>query len=110
MTVNCQCNMQYIPYKETVKQKAREYYYKNKERIQEQAKNKYKSLSPEDQKKGQDYNKEWFKKQPIERQQELKEKARQYHKNRYHNLMIAVKQSSIECKGLFAAHLNPTRC
>ena len=31
-----------------------------------------------------------FKKQPIEKQQELKEKARQYHKNRYHNLMVAV--------------------
>ena len=48
---DCQSNMQYIPYKEIVKQKAREYYYKNKERIQEQAKNKYKSLSPEEKKK-----------------------------------------------------------
>ena len=46
MTANCQRNMQYIPYKEIAKQKARKYYYKNKERIQEQAKNKYKSLSP----------------------------------------------------------------
>ena len=68
MTVNCQCNMQCIPYKEIVKQKAREYYYKNKERIQEQAKNKYKSLSPEEKKKRQEYNKEWFKKEPIARQ------------------------------------------
>ena len=34
MTTNCQCNMQYISYKEIAKQKAREYYYKNKERIQ----------------------------------------------------------------------------
>ena len=31
-----------------------------------------------------------FKKQPIEKQEELKEKARQYHKNRYRNLMVAV--------------------
>ena len=53
--------MQYIPYKEIVKQKVRGYYYKNKERIQEQAKNKYKSLSPEEKKKRQEYNKEWFK-------------------------------------------------
>ena len=51
MTANCQRNMQYIPYKEIAKQKARKYYYKNKERIQEQAKNKYKSLSPEEKKK-----------------------------------------------------------
>ena len=34
MTTNCQCDMQYIPYKEIAKQKAREY-YENKERIQE---------------------------------------------------------------------------
>ena len=66
MVVNCQGNMQYIPHKEIVKQKARKYYYKNKERIQEQGKSKYKSLSPEEKKKRQEYNKEWFKKQPIE--------------------------------------------
>ena len=35
MTSDCQCNIQYIPYKETVKQKALEYYYKNKEKIKE---------------------------------------------------------------------------
>ena len=34
MVVNCQSKMQYIPFKEIVKQKEREYYYKNKERIQ----------------------------------------------------------------------------
>ena len=43
MTSNCQCNVQYIPYKEIVKQKALEYYHKNKERIKERAKNKYNS-------------------------------------------------------------------
>ena len=35
MTSNCQCNVQYIPYKEIVKQKALEYYHKNKEKIKE---------------------------------------------------------------------------
>ena len=54
--------MQYIPYKEIVKQKGREYYYKNKKRIQEQGKSKYKSLSPKEKKKRQEYNREWFKK------------------------------------------------
>ena len=79
MASNRQCNVQYIPCKDIVKQKALEYYHKNKEKIKERAKNNYNSK-----------NEEWFKKQPIERQQELKEKAKQYHKNRYHNLMIAV--------------------
>ena len=73
MTANCQCNMQYIPYKEIVKEKAREYYHKNKERIQEREENKYNSLSLAEKKKRQEYNKEWFRKQPIEKQQELKE-------------------------------------
>ena len=91
MTSNCQCNMQYIPYKEIVKQKAREYYRKNKGRIEERARNKYNSLSLEVKKKREEYNDKWFKKQPIEKQRELKEKARQYHRNRYHNLMITLK-------------------
>ena len=58
MTSNCECNKQYIPYKEIVKQKAREYYHKNKERIKERAKNKYNSLTPEEKKKRQEYKKE----------------------------------------------------
>ena len=61
MMSDCQSNMQYIPYKEIVKQKAREYYYKNKERIQEQAKNKYKSLSPEEKKKAKNIKKNGLK-------------------------------------------------
>ena len=91
METNSQCNIQYIPYKDIVKQKAIEYYCKNKEKIKEKNKNKYDSLSPEEKKKRQEYNKEWFRKRPIERQKELKEKAKQHHKNRYHNLMVIVK-------------------
>ena len=74
MTDNSQCNIKYILYKEIVKQKSKEYYHKNKEIIKEKNKNKYNSLSLEEKKKRQEYNKEWFKKQPIEKQQELKEK------------------------------------
>ena len=91
MASNCECNIQYIPYKEIVKQKALEYYHKNKEKIKEREINKYNSLSPEEKKKRQEYRKEWFNKLPIEKQQELKEKAKQYHKNRYHNLMVPLK-------------------
>ena len=38
MENNSQCNIQYIPYKEIVKQKALEYYHKNKEKIKEKIK------------------------------------------------------------------------
>lgn len=90
MSCNCECGVQYIPYKEIVKQRALEYYYKNKEKIKEKAKIKYDSLTIEQKKKKQEYNKEWFNKLPIERQNELRESSRQYRKNRYHNLMIAM--------------------
>ena len=53
MVTNNECDVQYIPYKEIAKQKALEYYYKNKEKI----KSKYDSLSPEEKKKRQEYNK-----------------------------------------------------
>ena len=91
MLTNNECDIQYIPYKEIVKQKALEYYHKNKEKIKEREKTQYNSLTPEEKKKRQEYRKEWFNKLPIEKQQELKEKAKQYHKNRYHNLMVALK-------------------
>ena len=87
MENNSQPNIEYIPYKEIAKKKSLEYYYKNKEKN----KNKYNSLTPEQKKKQQEYNKKWFNKQSIEKQQELREKARLYNKNRYHNLMVAVK-------------------
>ena len=62
MTSNCECNIEYIPYKEIVKQTALAYYYKNKEKIKEKNKNKCNSLTLEERKKRQEYNKEWFKK------------------------------------------------
>lgn len=58
MSCNCECGVQYIPYKEIVKQRALEYYYKNKEKIKEKAKIKYDSLTIEQKKKKQEYNKE----------------------------------------------------
>ena len=84
MSTNNERDVQYIPYKENVKQKALEYYHKNKEKIKD-------SLSTEEKKKRQEYRKEWFNKLPIEKQQKLKERAKEYHKNRYHNLMVEVK-------------------
>ena len=88
LTIN---DVKYIPYKEIAKQKALEYYYKNKEKVGEREINKYNSLSPKQEKKRQEYRKEWFNKLPIEKQQELREKSKQYQKNRCHNLMVEVK-------------------
>ena len=48
-------------------------------------------MSPEDKKKLVEYNKLWFNKQSPERQQELQQKARGYHKNKYDDMMVRVK-------------------
>ena len=81
-------DVKYVSYKEVVKRKALEYYYANKEAISQKRKDKYKQLSPEDKKKLLEYNKQWFNNQSLERQLELRQKARKYHKNRYDNMMV----------------------
>ena len=73
------------------KKTALSYYYANKEAISQKRKEKCKQMSPEDKKKLVEYNKQWFDKQSPERQQELQQKAREYHKNRDDNLMVRVK-------------------
>ena len=47
-------------------------------------------MSPE--KKRQENTKRWLNNLSTERQAELKQKAREYHRNRYHNLVVEVKQ------------------
>ena len=93
MANNLESDIKYIPYKEIVKKKALDYYYANKQIISEKNKNRYQSLSPEQEqkKKRQENAKQWFNKQSPEKQADLRENARQYHKNRHHNLMVAVK-------------------
>ena len=81
-------DVKYVAYKEVVKRKALEYYYANKEAISQKRKDKYQQLSPEDKKKLLEYNKRWFNNQSLERQLELRQKARKYHKNRYDNMMV----------------------
>ena len=90
MTNNFGSDIKYVPYKELVKQRALDYYYANKEIISEKNKTKYKSLSPKQKKKRQENTKRWLNRQSPEKQKELRQKAREYHKNRYHNLMVAV--------------------
>ena len=42
-------------------------------------------------KRRRENTKQWFNRQSPEKQAELKQKTREYHKKRYHNLMVAVK-------------------
>ena len=48
-------------------------------------------MPAENKKRLAEYNKQWFNRQSPKRQQELQEKVRKYHKNRYDNLMVRIK-------------------
>ena len=64
---------------------------KNKEKIKEYARrNRYKNLSQEEKNKLVENRKAWFNRQSEERQNEMKRKARQYAKNRYHNHIVVI--------------------
>ena len=80
----------YMRYKDIINQKAGEYYAKNKENIKECQREKYKNMSTAEKKKLIEKQKEWFNKQTEEKQNEIRRKAREYSKNRYHNHIIAV--------------------
>ena len=90
MNESTQKSTYYTRYKEIAKQKAREYYAKNKEKIKVSQREKYKSMSTEDKKKLFEKQKEWFNRETEEKQIEMKRKARGYSKNRYHNHIIVV--------------------
>ena len=80
----------YMRYKDIINQKAGEYYAKNKENIKESQREKYKNMGTAENKKLIEKQKEWFNKQTEEKQNEIRRKAREYSKNRYHNHIIAV--------------------
>ena len=67
MENNSQSDIQCILYKEIVKKRSRDYYHNNKQKIKEKNKIKYESITPEEKKKRQEYKKEWFNRQSIER-------------------------------------------
>ena len=90
MTDNFDSNKKLTPYKEIVKKRELEYYYENKEAISQKRKEKYRQMPPEAKKKLAEYNKQWFNRQTIERQRELQEKARKYHKDRY-DMLVGVR-------------------
>ena len=90
MNETSQTSVYYMRYKDIAKQGARGYHAKNKEKIKESQREKYKTLSLEEKKKLVEKQKEWFNKQTEEEQDEMIRKAREYSKNRYHNHIIVV--------------------
>ena len=90
MTETSQNTIYYMRYRDIAKQKAREYYAKNKEKIKESQREKYKNLRFEEKKNLVLKQKEWFNKQTREKQDEMNRKAREYSENRYCNHMVAV--------------------
>ena len=60
MTVIGQNTSYYLKYQDIAKQQAKEYYVKNKEKIKEIQREKYKSLSIEEKKNLVSKQKEWF--------------------------------------------------
>ena len=85
-------DIKYVPYKELVKKRALEYYYANKEAICQKRKDKYKLLPPEEKKRLQKNNRQWYNNQTPEKQQEMRIKARKYNKNRYDNMIVEVRE------------------
>ena len=85
-------DIKYVPYKELVKKRALEYYYANKEAICQKRKDKYKLLPPEEKKRLQKNNRQWYNNQTPEKQQEMRIKARKYNKNRYDNMIVKVRE------------------
>ena len=85
-------DIKYVPYKELVKKRALEYYYANKEAICQKRKDKYKLLPPEEKKRLQKNNRQWYNNQTPEKQQEMRIKARKYNKNSYDNMIVEVRE------------------
>ena len=63
-------DVQYMPHKETIKKRALDYYYANREEIRQKQNNSDKSLSLEQKNKRQEQSKQWFNRQNPERQAE----------------------------------------
>ena len=94
MTNNSKNDIKVVPYKEVVKKKALDYYYANRGVIMEKNRNRYRALSTEEKKERyliSFSNRQWYDRQSSEKKAEMKQKQKEYWKNRYNNLMVKVK-------------------
>ena len=81
----------YIRYKDIVKERSRTYYANNKDKIKEKKREKYKQMNEIERKALILKQKEWYDRQTDEKKDEMKQKKREYSKNRYYNHIIEVK-------------------
>ena len=88
MINNSENDIKLVPYKEVARKKALDYYYANREVIMEKNRNRYRALSPIEKKKRHESKKHWYDRQSPEKKAEMKQKQREYNKNRYNNLMV----------------------
>ena len=78
----------YLKNKDLTLNKAKDYYKNNKERLREQARNKYITLSEEEKNKKREYGKNRYRGMSEEKKQRLKEYQKNYYetkKSRYNN-------------------------
>ena len=58
----------------------------------EKNRNRYRALLPEEKKKRYESNRQWYNRQwPEKKKAEMKQKQKEYFKNRYNRLMVEVK-------------------
>ena len=89
MENNLESDVKYVPYKENAKKRALDYYYANREMIREKKiDNNPCRLNKKRRDKNPLNNGVIIKRQKKRR---FQTKTREYHKNKYHNLMVAVK-------------------
>ena len=81
---------QQIRYRDLVLRNAKERYEKNKEKRKEYQRNRCAKMTQEQKNKEVEYRKVWHNRQSKEKQVEIREKAKDYSKNRYHNHIIVV--------------------
>ena len=82
---------QYIRYEEIVLKRSKEYVTKNKVKIKECHRKRYKNLNQEEKKRLVENRKEWFNRQSEEKEEDMRRKAREYAKPYDHNHMAFVK-------------------
>ena len=63
---------------------------KNKEKRREYQRNRCANMTQEQKNKHVEYHKAWYNRQSKEKQVEMREKAKDYSKNSYHNHIIVV--------------------
>ena len=81
---------QQIRYRDLVLCNAKERYEKNKEKRKEYQRNRCANITEEQKNKQVEYRKAWHNRQSKEKQVEIREKANDYSRNRYHNHIIVV--------------------